>query len=77
MNVTYNYQAAAGQMGAGSTAGNAGQLMSIGGTINGATESASYKYDLLGRLAQSQQTSNGVSAARYFGYDRWGNRALV
>jgi hypothetical protein len=42
MNLTYNYAASAGQMGSGSTAGNAGQLMSISGTINGTTESAAY-----------------------------------
>ncbi len=77
MNLTYNYQASAGQMGAGTTAGNAGQLMSISGTINGTTESASYKYDLLGRLFTSDQTSNGSSAQRKFAYDRWGNRTTV
>ncbi len=77
MNLTYSYQASAGQMGAGSTAGNAGQLMSIGGTINSTIESGSYKYDLLGRLAESEQTSNGMSASRYFVYDRWNNRTQV
>lgn len=45
MNVTYGYQASAGQMGTGSTAGNAGQLVSVSGTINCTTESASYTYD--------------------------------
>jgi RHS repeat-associated protein len=77
MNLTYNYQASAGQMGQGSTAGNAGQLMSISGTINGTTESANYNYDLLGRLATSSQTSNGASAQRRLDYDRWGNRTGV
>jgi RHS repeat-associated protein len=77
MNLTYNYQATAGQMGAGSTAGNAGQLMSISGTINSTTESAAYTYDLLGRLVTSDQTSNGSSAQRLFEYDRWGNRTAV
>ncbi|MEK6301802.1 MAG: RHS repeat-associated core domain-containing protein [Acidobacteriota bacterium] len=77
MNMTYNYQALAGQMGAGSTAGNADQLMSITGTINSTTESAAYTYDLLGRLATSNQTSNGSSAQRLFEYDRWGNRTAV
>jgi YD repeat-containing protein len=48
MNLAYNYQAGAGQMGAGSTAGNAGQLINISGNINGATESASYTWDSLG-----------------------------
>lgn len=73
MNLTYGYQASAGQMGAGSTAGNAGQLMTISGTINVTTESASYTYDVLGRLVTSNQTSNGSSAQRRFAYDRWGN----
>ncbi len=77
MDLTYGYQASAGQMGAGSTFGNAGQLMTIGGTINGTTESASYAYDLLGRLTTSNQTSNGSSAQRRFAYDRWGNRTSV
>jgi len=74
MNLTYNYQASAGQMGAGTTAGNAGQLMSISGTINSTTESAAYTYDNLGRLMTSDQTSNAATAQRRFAYDRWGNR---
>ena len=74
MNLTYSYQATAGQMGSGSTAGNAGQLMSISGTINSTTESAAYTYDNLARLVTSNQTSNGSSAQRRFEYDRWGNR---
>jgi RHS repeat-associated protein len=77
LSLTYNYQASAGQMGAGSTAGNAGQLMSVSGQIGGTTESASYTYDLLGRLVTSNQTSNGASAQRRFVYDRWGNRTEV
>jgi RHS repeat-associated protein len=77
MNVSYSYQASAGQMGAGSTAGNAGQLISFSGTISGATESGGYSYDDLGRLATSTQTSNGSSAQRRFVYDRWGNRTGV
>ncbi len=66
-------------MGAGSTAGNAGQLklMSISGTVNSTTESAAYTYDNLGRLLTSNQTSNGSSAVRRFVYDRWGNRTNV
>ena len=74
MNLTYSYQASAGQMGAGATAGNAGQLMSISGTIGGVTESAAYTYDNLARLVTSNQTSNLSSAPRRFAYDRWGNR---
>ncbi len=75
MDLTYSYSAASGQMGSGSTAGNAGQLMAItNSTINGTTESAAYTYDNLGRLVTSNQTSNGSSAQRRFEYDRWGNR---
>ena len=77
LDLTYNYQATAGQHGAGTTAGNNGMLMSVSGTINGTTESASYTYDLAGRLATSNQTTNGVSAQRRFAYDRWGNRTGV
>jgi RHS repeat-associated protein len=74
MNLTYGYQASAGQMGAGTTAGNAGQLISISGTIGAVTESSAYTYDDLGRLVTSNQTSNTSSAQRRFAYDRWGNR---
>jgi YD repeat-containing protein len=77
MSLTYSYAATAGQMGGGSTAGNAGQLMSVTGSIGGATESAAYTYDNVGRLVTSNQTSNGVSAQRRFVYDRWGNRTEV
>ena len=77
LNLTYSYQATAGQMGTGSTAGNAGQLMSLSGTIGGVTESASYTYDNYGRLVTSNQTSNGSSAPRRFAYDRWANRTDV
>jgi len=84
MNLTYGYQASAGQMGAGSTAGNAGQLMTISGTMAATpckgcpdtptAENTSYTYDVARRLATSNQTSNGSSAQRRFAYDRWGNR---
>ncbi|HEV8482244.1 MAG TPA: RHS repeat-associated core domain-containing protein [Blastocatellia bacterium] len=77
LTLTYGFNASAGQMGSGTTAGNGGQVMSITGTINGTTESASYTYDLLGRLATSNQSSNGSSAQRRFAYDRWGNRTGV
>jgi RHS repeat-associated protein len=77
LDLVYNHQAAAGEMGAGSKAGNVGQMMSITGTINSTTESASYTYDLLGRLSTSNQTTNGASAQRRFAYDRWGNRTAV
>ncbi|MEW6131237.1 MAG: RHS repeat-associated core domain-containing protein, partial [Acidobacteriota bacterium] len=77
LSLTYSYAASSGQNGSGSTAGNSGQLMSISGSINGTTESASYTYDNLGRLVTSNQTTNSVSAQRRFVYDRWGNRASV
>ncbi|MEN3334929.1 MAG: hypothetical protein V7641_4294 [Blastocatellia bacterium] len=79
MDLSYSYSASSGQMGVGSTAGNAGQLMAISSTstINATTESASYTYDNYGRLVTSNQTSNGASAQRRFDYDRWGNRTAV
>ena len=77
LSLSYSYAASSGQMGGGSTAGNAGQLMSVSGSIGGQTESAAYTYDNVGRLVTSNQTSNGVSAQRRFVYDRWGNRTEV
>ncbi|MEW6130531.1 MAG: hypothetical protein AB1757_26085 [Acidobacteriota bacterium] len=77
MSLTYDYSASAGQSGAGSTAGNSGQLMSISGTIDATAESAAYTYDNLGRLVTSNQTTNTVTAQRRFVYDRWGNRTSV
>jgi RHS repeat-associated protein len=79
MNLTYDYQAQAGQNGAGTTAGNTGQLMAINNnsTIGGIAESAAYTYDLQGRLVTSNQTTNGSAAQNRFVYDRWGNRTQV
>ena len=77
LSLTYGYQAIAGQSGAGSTAGNSGQLTSISGCINGQTESTAYTYDNLSRLLTSNQTTNGTTAQRRFAYDRWGNRTSV
>jgi RHS repeat-associated protein len=77
MSLAYSYSASAGQLGVGASAGNASQLVSISGTINGLTESASYAYDLLRREVASSQASNGSSAQRRFAYDRWGNRTGV
>jgi RHS repeat-associated protein len=77
MSLNYSYDAAPGQSGATTTAGNTHQLISLTGTINGSTESANYTYDLQRRLATSSQTSNGSSAQRRFDYDRWGNRTGV
>jgi RHS repeat-associated protein len=79
LSLNYSYQASAGQMGVGTTAGNTGRLMAINNnsTIGSVAESASYTYDNYGRLATSNQTSNGSSAQRRFAYDRWGNRSGV
>lgn len=77
MNLAYVYDASAGENGTTTTAGNAHQLISISGAINGTTESASYSYDLQKRLVTSSQTTNGSSAQRKFAYDRWGNRTTV
>ncbi len=77
LNLNYNYQAQAGQMGAGSQTGNVDSLTSVSGNIGGQPESATYSYDLLGRLAISTQAQNGVSVGRQFSYDRWGNRTAV
>ena len=44
LSLSYSYTASSGQMGGGSTAGNAGQLMSVSGSIGGQTESAAYTY---------------------------------
>jgi RHS repeat-associated protein len=74
MTLNYSYQASAGQLGTGTTAGNTGQLMSITGTMAGQTENAAYTYDLDGRLVTSSQASNGASAQRRFAYDFLGNR---
>ena len=77
MNLTYNHQASAGQMGFNTTSGNTSQMVGASGTINGTSESAAYTYDVLGRLVTSNQASNGASAQRRFAYDRWGNRTGV
>jgi RHS repeat-associated protein len=77
MDLTYSYSASAGQMGVGTNVGNAGQLISVSGTLNGTTESAGYTYDNYSRLVTSNQTSNGSSAQRRVAYDRWGNRTGV
>ncbi|MFY9553129.1 MAG: discoidin domain-containing protein [Blastocatellia bacterium] len=74
MQLSYVYQASAGQSGTGTTAGNAGQLMSLFGTIAGIGEGASYGYDVVGRLTTSYTGTNNQSANRRYSYDRWGNR---
>jgi RHS repeat-associated protein len=71
MSLTYGYSATAGQMGASTTAGNTGQLVSISGTINGQSRSQAFTYDNVGRLL----TASGWSGwGRRYSYDRWGNR---
>lgn len=55
----------------GSTAGNAGLLISISGTINSVTESAAYTHDNLGRLVTSNHLKTGklldrVAAIGYY-----------
>ncbi len=77
MDLDYDYEASAGENGASTTAGNAGQLMGVSGTIDSQTESAVYTYDNLRRLVTAAQTTNGASVERRFAYDRWGNRTGV
>jgi len=78
MDLNYSYAAAAGASGAGTTAGNSGQLMAIGSnpsgqpsSINGQNRTQSFSYDDLGRLVSA--SSWGISQ-RSYSYDRWGNR---
>src|SRR5258708_6708814 len=77
MNLTYNYSAQAGQLGTGTVAGNAGQIIGVTGAINGLSESAAFTYDDDRRIATSTQTSNGQTAGRSFAWDRFGNRLSV
>jgi RHS repeat-associated protein len=76
INLNYSYQAAAGQMGAGTTAGDDGQIVAIssGSTIDGGPESAAYTWDLERRLATATETSDGQTQSLRFEYDQWGNR---
>jgi RHS repeat-associated protein len=81
MDLNYSYSAAAGASGAGTTAGNSGQLMAIGNnpsgqpsTINGQNRNQSFSYDDLGRLVSA--SSWGISQRNYV-YDRWGNRTAM
>ncbi|HLG15431.1 MAG TPA: RHS repeat-associated core domain-containing protein [Blastocatellia bacterium] len=80
MDLNYSYQAQAGQNGAGTTAGNSGQLMKIvpGSTINGQARDQNFAYDNVGRLVTATGTGSGFGAwQRRYGYDRWGNRTGV
>ena len=70
LDLTYSYAGNSGDHGAGTGAGNSGQL--IGMTDNqDSTKSVSYTYDLLGRL-KTAQTPSGWSVKET--YDRYGNR---
>jgi RHS repeat-associated protein len=74
LDLSYGYQAGAGQMGSGSTAGASGQLVSVTGTINGQSRNQAFTYDNVGRLV----TATGWGAwARRFDYDRYGNRTAA
>src|SRR5215471_6194691 len=73
MNLSYNYQAAAGASGTGTSAHNSGQLMAIssGSTINSLARDETLTYDNEGRLV----TAAGYSTwQRRYAYDRYGNR---
>jgi RHS repeat-associated protein len=71
MSLTYGYGASSGQMGATTTTGNPGQLVSIAGSVNGVSRNQAFSYDNVGRVV----TATGWSAwNRRFSYDRWGNR---
>ncbi|HKV39365.1 MAG TPA: RHS repeat-associated core domain-containing protein, partial [Blastocatellia bacterium] len=73
MDLTYNYQAAAGASGAGTSPGNSGQLMSITGTVGllaNNSRNQSFTYDNEGRLV----TATGSNWNRRYAYDVWGNR---
>jgi RHS repeat-associated protein len=81
MDLNYSYSAAAGASGAGTTAGNSGQLMAIGNnpsgqpsSINGQNRNQTFSYDDLGRLVSA--SSWGISQRNYV-YDRWGNRTAM
>jgi RHS repeat-associated protein len=73
MSLTYSYQAAAGASGAGTTAGNSGQLMAVsaGSTVNGLARDQAFTYDNMARLKTA--TGWGTWQRRY-DLDRWGNR---
>ena len=75
MSLTYGHQAAVGESGVGTQAGNSGQLMSITGSVNGANRDQTFKYDNVGRLVYA--SGNGSGWQRRYTYDRWGNRTKV
>jgi YD repeat-containing protein len=68
MDLTYSYQAQAGQSGAGTTAGNSGRLMSITGTVKSVSRNQAFTYDNVGRL----KTATGWCVwQRRYDYDCW------
>jgi RHS repeat-associated protein len=72
LNLGYSYAASAGQHGAGTTAGNTGQLIAMTDTTSGgAGTSVNYTYDLMGRM-KTGQAAAGWSVSET--YDRYGNR---
>jgi RHS repeat-associated protein len=74
LNLSYGYQAVAGQMGSASKPGNNGQIVSVNGTVNGQNRDQAFTYDNVGRLV----TATGWGAwERRFGYDLFGNRTAV
>jgi RHS repeat-associated protein len=75
LSLSYNYQAAAEASGAGTSAGNSGQLMSVTGTVNGQGRNQSFTYDNLGRLKTAAGWNSSTN--RRFAYDRHGNRTGV
>ncbi len=74
LDLSYGYQAGAGQMGNNTSAGNSGQLVSASGTINNQNRNQTFSYDNVGRLVTA--TGWGMWARR-FDYDRYGNRTAV
>ncbi len=74
LDLSYGYQAGAGQMGNSTNVGNSGQLVSVSGTINNQSRNQAFSYDNVGRLVTA--TGWGVWARR-FDYDRYGNRTAV
>src|SRR5262249_1604487 len=69
MDLNYSYAAAAGQSGAGATAGNSGQLMGIANnpsgqasTINTQNRNQAFTYDNVGRLVTATGTGSIIAA---------------
>jgi RHS repeat-associated protein len=72
MSLTYGYTPGlSGAFGAGTTNANAGQVVSISGSISGTTQNQVFTYDNVSRLVTATQSG---SWARRYAYDRWSNR---